>query len=120
MEHIAMNTCEKGRIGEDTAVEYLLSKGYTVEQRNYRTKHGEIDIIAKSPEGTFVFIEVKSAQNSGCGNPLYRVTSAKQKTIARLAQRYMYERKLSSVSCRLDVISVFKGKIDHIRNAFFV
>ncbi|MCL2688963.1 MAG: YraN family protein, partial [Chitinispirillia bacterium] len=104
-----MNTCEKGRLGEDAAVEYLLSKGYIIEQRNYRTKHGEIDIVAKSPGGAFVFVEVKSARNSGCGNPLYRVTSAKQKTITSLARRYMYERKLSSVPCRLDVISVFKG-----------
>ena len=119
MERIIMNTCEKGRLGEDAAVEYLLSKGYTVEQRNYRTKHGEIDIVAKSPEGVFVFVEVKSAKSRGCGNPLYRVTPAKQKTIIRLARRYMYERKLSSVPCRMDVISVFMGKIDHIRNAFF-
>ncbi|MDR0306877.1 MAG: YraN family protein [Chitinispirillales bacterium] len=113
-----MNTCEKGKQGEGAAAEYLLSKGYTIETRNYRTKHGEIDIIAKSPEGTFVFVEVKAAQNRGCGNPLYRITPAKQKNIIRLAQRYMYERKLHSHPRRVDVISVFMGKIDHIPNAF--
>jgi len=114
-----MNTHEKGRLGESEAVEYLLSKGYAIEQRNYRTKHGEIDIVAKSPEGVFVFVEVKSAKNRSCGNPLYRITPAKQKTLVRLAQRYMYERKLFSQPCRMDVISVFMGKIDHIPNAFF-
>jgi len=115
-----MNTHEKGRAGEDAAVEYLLGQGYAVEARNYRTKRGEIDIVAVAPDGTLVFVEVKTAAGSGGGNPLYWVTPAKQKTIAHMARRYMYERKITNRACRMDVIGIRRGAVDHIPNAFFV
>ncbi len=113
-----MNTHQKGALGEDTAVEYLLNAGYSIETRNFRTKVGEIDIVARSPEGLLVFVEVKSATGYSCGNPLYWITSAKQKSLLRVASRYIYERKLGFPPCRMDVISVVKGKVDHIKNAF--
>jgi putative endonuclease len=115
-----MNTYEKGKIGEAKAVEYLLAQGYTVEQRNYRTKRGEIDIIATAPDGTLVFVEVKAVNSLGYGSPLFRVTLAKQKTIAYVARRYMYERKITNRPCRMDVIGIYHDKIDHIPNAYFV
>jgi len=102
------------------AVKYLLSQGYTVEARNFRTRYGEIDIVAVAPDGTLVFVEVKAATSAGCGNPLFRVTPAKQRTIAGMAKRYMYDRKLIGRACRMDVIGVYRGKIDHIPNAFWV
>jgi putative endonuclease len=114
-----MNTHDKGRIGEDAAVEYLLTQGYTVETRNYRTRQGELDIVAIAPDGTLVFVEVKAAASRAYGNPLYKVTLAKQKTIAYMAKRYMHERKITNRACRMDVIGIWQGKIDHIRNAFF-
>ncbi|MCL2183982.1 MAG: YraN family protein [Chitinispirillia bacterium] len=114
-----MNTHEKGKIGEDLAVEHLLGLGYTVEARNYRCKRGELDIVAAAPDGTLVFVEVKAATSGACGNPLYKVTPAKQKTIAYMAKRYMYERKIANRACRMDVIGVWRGKVDHIQNAFF-
>jgi putative endonuclease len=114
-----MNTHEKGNIGEDAAVDYLLNNGYTVEARNFRTKRGEIDIVAVAPDGTLVFVEVKASESAGCGNPLFRVTPAKQKTIINIAKRYMYDRGLTNKPCRMDVIGIQRGKIDHIRNAFF-
>ncbi len=115
-----MNTRDKGRRGEDLAVKYLLDNGYAVQTRNFRTRYGEIDIVAVAPDGTIVFVEVKSATSAVCGNPLYKVTPAKQKTIAGMAKRYMYDRKLIGHACRMDVIGVYRGKIDHIPNAFFV
>ncbi|MCL2220613.1 MAG: YraN family protein [Chitinispirillia bacterium] len=114
-----MNTHEKGKIGEDLAAEYLLGQGYTVETRNYRTRRGELDIVAIAPDGTLVFVEVKAAASGACGNPLYKVTPAKQKTLQYMARRYMYERKITNRACRMDVIGVWRGKIDHIQNAFF-
>jgi len=114
-----MNTCEKGKVGEDLAVEYLLGLGYTVEARNYRTKQGELDIVASAPDGTLVFVEVKAAGGKAYGNPLHKVTPAKQKTISYMARRYMYERKITNRACRIDVIGIYRGQIDHIPNAFF-
>jgi putative endonuclease len=114
-----MNTHVKGNKGEEAAVDYLLTKGYSIEARNFRTKFGELDIIAKAPDGTLVFVEVKAAVGSGCGNPLHRITPSKQRTIANMARRYMFDREMTSQPCRIDVIGIYKGKIDHIQNAFF-
>ncbi|MDR3011871.1 MAG: YraN family protein [Chitinispirillales bacterium] len=114
-----MNTHEKGKAGEDMAVEYLLARGYVIEARNYRTKKGELDIVAVAPDGTLVFVEVKAARSAGCGNPLYRITQAKKKTMISMAQWYMYERQITNRPCRMDVIGIYGGKVDHIPNAFF-
>jgi len=115
-----MNTHEKGMAGEELAAKYLLERGYTIQTRNFRTRYGEIDIVAVAPDGTIVFVEVKSATTGVCGNPLFKITPAKQKTIAGMAKRYMYDRKLIGRACRMDVIGVYRGKIDHIPNAFLV
>jgi len=114
-----MNTREKGNAGEDAAADYLLANGYTIEARNFRTKSGEIDIVAVAPDGTLVFVEVKAARSAGCGNPIFRITQAKQRTIINMAKRYMYDRGFTNKPCRMDVIGIQNGKIDHIRNAFF-
>jgi putative endonuclease len=115
-----MNTHEKGRAGEDAAVEHLLSQGYQIEARNYRTKYGELDIVASAPDGTLVFVEVKAANSLSRGNPLFKVTPSKRRTIAGMAKRYMYDRKITMRACRMDVIGIVRGKIDHIVNAFWV
>ena len=115
-----MNTHEKGDWGEDLAVKYLLSNGYSVVCRKYRSRRGEIDCVAKDPDGTLVFLEVKSARTSKYGNPLTWVTIPKQKTMAKVAMQYMKEHKLSQTPCRFDVIGIVGEKIDHIKNAFMV
>ncbi|NLE01651.1 MAG: YraN family protein [Fibrobacter sp.] len=109
----------KGDVGETMAIEYLISKGYTLVCEKYRSKIGEIDCVVKDPDGTIVFVEVKSAKSMNCGNPLFRVTSAKQKKIARVALQYLSEHKMLRIRCRFDVIGVVGEKIDHIRNAFY-
>jgi putative endonuclease len=115
-----MHTHEKGKLGEDLAVEYLLDSGYAIQTRNFRTRYGEIDIVAVAPDGTLVFVEVKSATSAGCGNPLFKITPTKQRTVAGTARRYMYDRKLTGQACRMDVIGIYRGKIDHIPNAYLV
>ncbi|MBI5306057.1 YraN family protein [Candidatus Wolfebacteria bacterium] len=51
---------ELGQLGENIACEYLVEKNYKIIERNYRQKWGEIDIIAKVPDKTLVFVEVKT------------------------------------------------------------
>jgi putative endonuclease len=108
----------KGYSGEDRAADYLLSIDYTIISRNYQSKDGEIDCIAKAPDGTLVFIEVKYARSNSRGNPAFWVTPAKQKKLAGMARRYLAEHKFTRQPCRFDVITITGDKIDHIKNAF--
>ncbi len=112
------NTREKGYDGEDAAAEYLLANGYSIISRNYQAKRGEIDCIAKDPNGTLVFCEVKSARSLQYGHPAFWVTNDKKRKIIRMAQRYLVEHKYTGRPCRFDVITIVMGKIEHIKNAF--
>lgn len=114
---IAGCTRAKGERGEDAAVEYLLKLGYCIVCRNYRALRGEIDCIARDPDGTLVFIEVKSSTTAAYGSPLFRVTPAKQKTLFKMARQYLAEHHITSTPCRFDVIAITRSGIEHIRNA---
>ena len=114
------DTCRKGRQGEDEAADYLVSHGFSIISRNYRTARGEIDCIARDPLGSIVFVEVKCTNSDALGKPAFWVTRPKQLKIARLARQYLAEHGIKNERCRFDVITIYKGKIDHIRNAFLV
>lgn len=111
------HTRSKGARGEDRAVAYLVDKGYTVVARNYRTRSGEIDCIAKDIDGTTVFVEVKSSSSTSCGHPSLWVTPAKQRKLVTLARCYLAAHGTLACKCRFDVVALTPGKIEHIRNA---
>ena len=110
-----------GKIGEEAAVRALRNNGYKIIARNYRTKLGEIDIIAKDKD-TFCFVEVKTRSSDKFGLPSEAVSEAKQKQIAKAALVYLKENKLLEQKARFDVVSVLNSKegqkIDLIKNAF--
>lgn len=84
-----MNTKGKlGRIGEDEVCGYLIGKGHTILDRNWRYGHLEIDIISLSNDGIH-FVEVKSRAALSCGMPEDAVNSRKQKHIAKAAGRWL-------------------------------
>ncbi len=112
-----------GLIGEELAANYIKEEGYDILERNYRTKIGELDIIAMK-QNTVVFIEVKTRTTNIYGSPPEAVGYKKQQTIQKLSQQYILYKKLNE-SCfnyRFDVIGVKlvgkKYKIVHIENAF--
>jgi putative endonuclease len=76
-----------GKIGEDFAVRLLENKGYQIVARNFRSRFGEIDIIAIY-EGELVFIEVKTRWSLKFGNPEEAVTERKLKKIIRTAEYF--------------------------------
>jgi putative endonuclease len=115
-----LNTRAKGASAEDLAAEHLISHGFTILQRNYRVRIGEIDCVAADKDGTLVFVEVKSARTGSCGHPFSWVNAAKQRTLARVAKWYCAEHRIQSRACRFDVIALSNGKIEHLRNAFLV
>ena len=85
-----------GLIGEMRASRYLRAKGYEIYSANYRSKSGEIDLIA-CRDGILAFVEVKTRQNGRFGEPAEAVTAEKQKKIRRTAACYLSE---AGHSCR--------------------
>ena len=111
---------ETGRIGEDISVKYLEQIGYTIIERNFECKQGEIDIIAKD-KNEYVFIEVKTRSSAIYGKPKEAVDTTKKKHIYRSAEYYVYLKHLENEPVRIDVIEVYKkqGKftVHHIKQA---
>ena len=111
---------QTGKIGEDLATKYLESLGYTIVERNFVAKQGEIDIVAKdNSKGELVFIEVKTRTNTLYGKPIEAVTEPKQKHLISTAKYYLYNKHLENEFVRLDVIEVYLQndlyRINHIK-----
>src|SRR3989442_14783327 len=81
-----------GEEGERAAARFLEARGYRILERNYRTRRGEIDLIAEDG-GMLVFVEVKVRLDDRFGGPAAAITRAKQARIARLAQQYLVWRR---------------------------
>ena len=112
-----MNTRTVGRRGEDVAVDYLISQGYKILNRNYSCKIGEIDVVAW--DGEFVvFIEVKARADTSFGMPREAVNWRKQKTIIKVAEYWLYKNKRTGVPVRFDVVEILDGNVSHITDAF--
>src|SRR2546429_10005366 len=77
-----------GEEGERAAARFLEARGYRILERNYRTRRGEIDLIAEDGR-MLVFVEVKVRLDDRFGGPAAAITRAKQARIARLAQPYL-------------------------------
>lgn len=112
---------ELGKASENLAVDYLKGNGYRVIKKNYRSRTGEIDIIARE-KGVICFVEVKSRSCDNFGNPAEAVSNFKQKQIAKAAICYLKEKKLLDREARFDVVAVTysdnKPQFNLIKNAF--
>lgn len=114
---------EVGKHGESIAVNYLKGKGYSILERNFRSHGCEIDIIARDGN-VLVFLEVKTKQRGGFGDPENRVTLQKQKQIGIAAEGYLQEKGTEKNDCRFDVVAIELSKtnysIRHIVDAFWM
>jgi len=86
-----------GKLGEEYVCAFLKKTGYNIIEKNYKTKHAEIDIIAQKDD-IIAFVEVKTREGDGFGEPYEAVTRVKQRTIKSAAIIYMlnYEDKIAS------------------------
>ncbi len=112
----------KKKIGdryEDLAAAYLSRHGYHILERNFRSRGGELDIVAKK-DGVLVICEVKYRGTGNAGYALEAVGYRKQKKISQMAGLYLIARGYGpQTQVRFDVIGFDgDGKMTHIENAF--
>lgn len=92
-----------GRRSEIQAIDYLRSLGYRVVTSAYRTKGGEVDIIAWDGD-VLVFIEVKARRSSD--PPEDSVGYIKQQRVIRAAESYIARHRLHEKPCRFDIVAI--------------
>ena len=94
-----------GERGEALAWNFLVKRGYTLLEKNYRTRFGEVDVIARK-DGSLVFLEIKTRRNHDYGTPEEAVDWRKRQKLARVAQSYLQAKRLENQAARFDVLSV--------------
>ena len=111
-----------GKQSETLAVKHLKKNGFKILEKNYRTKLGEIDIIARDKD-TIVFVEVKSRKSDRYGTPKHAITRSKKRKISMVALYYLKTLDEKNTRARFDVVAIHSGedrspKIEMIKNAF--
>ena len=96
-----------GKRGEDVACAELERRGYVILERRFRTRRGELDIIARDGN-VIVFVEVKARASGDFGTPLEAVGWRKRRRMCGIAAAYLVEKKLGDPPCRFDVVSVIE------------
>ena len=108
-----------GEFGEYLAENYLIRKGYSILERNFRCRMGEIDIIAMDGD-VIVFTEVKTRRNCKFGLPCEAVTSEKIRHLKRAAAYYVMSSAFEQYDMRIDVIEILilngKQYFHHLKN----
>jgi len=113
-----------GNRGEGLAIDYLLEKGYRIEECNFRTRFGEIDIVCWDGE-ILVFVEVKTKIGHDFGEPEEMVNKGKLAQVQRMGEIYIDSRfrgndkESWSGSCRVDVVAVVlenDGSVERIEH----
>ena len=107
-----------GERGEAAVAAALERRGYHILERQYRCRWGEIDLIARSPEGEVCFVEVKARSGASFAQAREAVTAAKQRRLRAAAGCYLAEQVLDDEPCRVDVAEVYGQRINYIISAF--
>ncbi len=113
-----------GDLGERFAAEHLERLGFAILERNYRTRYGEIDLVAHDAR-TLVFCEVKT-RRSGARSPFESLWSAKQRQVRRMATEWLAERRERprAADLRFDAVAVTVdatgrlARLEHLEGAF--
>ena len=100
-----------GDIAEERAAKYLIKNGYEILERNFYSKFGEIDIIAKKGK-VLHFIEVKSGKNF---EPIYAITPKKVEKIIKTINYYLLKKRLNCNYC-IDAIIIKNQSVEMVEN----
>ena len=113
-----MNKRRVGYNKEDEAARFLAQCGLKIVEQNFRSRFGEIDLIALDGDYT-VFAEVKYRRTASSGHPEEAVNASKARTISKVADYYRVCRKLpSDAKIRFDVIAIEGENVRWYKNAF--
>ena len=106
-----------GQAGEDEAAAWYRARGYTIVDRNWRCREGELDLVVARGR-TLVFVEVKNRRTDRFGTPAEAITPRKQQRLRTLARRYLEATGARPRSLRFDVIAILGGHLEVIPAAF--
>ncbi|WP_045211953.1 YraN family protein [Desulfonatronovibrio magnus] len=109
-----------GKFGEQAAGSYLTEKGYTILDRNWRYRRGELDIVC-TKDNILIFVEVKTRSFQSRAEPVETLGKVQKQTLLRTASHYLCSQGLWEKECRFDFISVTIASevhINHVKNAF--
>jgi len=101
---------------EERAARHLAEHGLAIVARNYRTRLGEIDLVAREG-GTLVFVEVRKRSSRGFGGAAASVDARKRARIESAARLFL-ARLAHEPPCRFDVVALEEGRVEWIRGAF--
>lgn len=110
-----------GKKGEQLAVDFLINKGYTIKERNYRFGKAEVDIIAKK-DNILTIVEVKTRSSSDFGLPQEFVKPKQIQQLVKVVDDYVLKNELD-VEVRFDIIAIVKTgadfSIEHLKDSFY-
>ncbi len=111
-----MNRSQRGFAAESAAARFLEDFGYKILERNFRTKLGEVDLIAQDGD-TVVFVEVRFRANDDFGPATASVDRRKRRKIIKAARLYAQSRSLDC-PMRFDVMGFEGPQVTHLPGAF--
>lgn len=94
-----------GRSGEDLASTHLTGEGFAIVERNFRTRWGEIDLIARR-NGEYYFIEVKTRSDDRFGTPLEAMTATRLKRLQKMSLHYISLKRLHNKTCHISLLGI--------------
>lgn len=107
----------RGLAGEEQAIRYMLSRGWSLLAHRYRAGHVEIDLVVRRGD-LVAFVEVKTRRGRAFGSPLEAVTGAKRRELVRAARVWVDRYGRPSDIYRFDCIGLVDGVLDHLEDAF--
>jgi putative endonuclease len=121
-----LGRADLGRRGEEAVALWYARAGYDVVARNWRCRHGEIDLVALDPDGVVVVCEVKTRSSTAFGSPADAVTATKQRRLRQLAARWLADTRQRGTRMRpvrFDVAGVMENRsgelhIEMLHDAF--
>jgi putative endonuclease len=108
---------KRGLAGEEQAIRYLLSRGWSLVAHRFRMGRTEIDLVVRRGD-LVAFVEVKARRGDAFGSPMEAVTGGKRREIVKAARAWVDRYGRPSDIYRFDCIGLVDGKLDHLEDAF--